>query len=573
MPTTSGLRGEGRSPIEEIFTFGLWGGSGPKPYTLGFEGFLREMRRCSMNCLLYAPEVGEGPEGTARLKHHVALCRRYGVYAVPHGGGDLSRLGELARTFGDEPSVLGWYIRDEPPPEFLPEFLECKKLLDEIAPRQPAVCLFYRPDSVLEFAPHQPVMLTDCYPFGYMHDGVSLGPHFAIKDGPHTLARGMGRFNPWGRRGVLEWMDLCRTLCGDLPHWITLQTFESGDGRQVRWREPTAPEMRLQTYLAVAGGAKGINYFHYMHSTDAYGNPRPALHGEETPLLEEIARLGAELTPLGPLFVESEVAEPLTLVASLRPTPDPGERVEVRRLRSKSRDVDYLVAFNDDVQVSSSAQINLSRAFLHGRALYDLRSLERMPTEELPGALAAHLALKPGDGRIFAVASEEDYESDARTILAGRCRNEAAIAEMDYELAEKSRVNLGDAAPLQAQYRERMETGEYADALTRIRRCARAVEKAMRQEGTLWAAKQDLEHAKRTLGRLSGAPGEYQERLSAAYVGLLGLFWEGDAAIIAPATAHLRELVDAAAEHEPSAQTDEQSLRAVEQVARRYQPE
>jgi hypothetical protein len=223
---------------------------------LGFEQVLGQMRRLSMNVLVHAPEVGEGG-GFERLDRELALCRRYGVCAIPPAGEDVGRLSKLGAAFRESSTVLGWYIRDEPEPGFLPKFLAAKAALEAAAPEQPAVCLFYRPDSAMAFAPHQPVLLTDCYPFAYAHDGTSLGPPFALRDGPLALGDGLGQFNPWGRRGVLEWMDLCRSVCGDIPHWITLQTFESGDGRTVRWREPTVPEMRLQTWLAVPGAPRG----------------------------------------------------------------------------------------------------------------------------------------------------------------------------------------------------------------------------------------------------------------------------------------------------------------------------
>jgi len=584
---------KGRYACEEVFTFGLWGAM-TRPYELGLEGLLRDMRRLSMNCLVHGPRVDEGAEGLARVKQEIALCHRYGMFVIPVGclngesrprGSDISKLlRPVAEALKDEPSILGWYILDEPPPEFLPEFLECQAALAEVAPRQPALCLFYRPDAAADFAPHQPLLLTDCYPLAYWHGGTSLGPHFAIRldTGYRSglkLSREMGQFNLWGNRGILEWMDLCRVHSGGRPHWITLQVFESGDGDRVRWRGPTVAEIRLQTYLAVAGGAKGINYFHYGHLTDAYGNPKPAFHGEQTPLLEEIGRLGAELTPLGPLLLEAEVAEPFTVIASLRPTPDPGTRVEVRHLHSRMRDVDYLVVFNNDPLLRSTAQINLSRSFLHGRHIYDLHDLQAVTTEELPGAVAFPVTLEPGGGRIFSVASEADSLSDARTILLGRCRNEAGVLDIDYELAENSQVDLERVRPLRAQYQERRAAGEYAEALSLIRQCSRALGAAMKQSGEFWAVKQDLEYIRRTLGRLGGEPRQFEERLSKAYRGLLGLFWEGQASLIRVEVEQLRGLVEqvdatavVGAQAVVQLRVEEEVLRAVEQRAQQYLP-
>jgi len=566
----------GRYACERVFTFGLWGCE-PRPFGLGLEGLLRDLRRHSVNCLVAGPGVGEGLEGLARLRREVALCRRYGVFVIPYIGSEVSHLRAVAAALKDEPAILGWYIRDEPNPDFLPEFLQCRAALQEVAPQQPALCLFYRPDSAADFAPHQPLLLTDCYPLTYMHQGTSIGPHFAVREGALALGRELGQFNMWGNRGVLEWMDLCRALCGNRPHWITLQGFESGDGHLVRWRQPTAAEIRLQTYLAVAGGAKGIHYFRYGTLTDDFGNPLPAVHGEHTPLWEEIGRLGAELTPLGPLLVEAEVAEPLTVVATRRPTPAPGDRVEVRRLRARERAVDYLVVFNNDVLVGSTAQIHLSPDFLQGRRIFDLRRLQPVSPEEWPGAVSFPVALEPGGGLLLAVASEADFQAQAQTIRQGRCQNEVGVLELDYELAEKSRLDLSGVAPWRQQVQACLANADYAAAEPLIRQYAQALQKAMREDREFGVVQEDLAYLQKALGRLGGEPAAFHRRWSQAYRGLLGLFWEGKARLIRREVGQLREWVERAATAAESGtlagfSLDEPSLQAVEQVARTYAP-
>jgi hypothetical protein len=209
-------------------------------------------------------------------------------------------------------------------------------------------------------------------------------------------------------------------------------------------------------------------------------------------------------------------------------------------------------------------------------------------TEELPGAVTFPVALEPGGGHLFAIASEADYQSDARTILKGRCLNEAGVLDIDYELAEKSRVDLQRVRPLRTQFQERLAAGGYAEALPLIRQCSGALEGAMKQSREFWAVKQDLEYIRRTLGQLpphelysslAGEPGQFQGRLSGAYRGLLGLFWEGQAGLIRGEVGQLRGLVErveaaAAVGREALAQlsVEEEVLRAVEQRAQQYQP-
>jgi hypothetical protein len=202
------------------------------------------------------------------------------------------------------------------------------------------------------------------------------------------------------------------------------------------------------------------------------------------------------------------------------------------------------VVFNNDVLVGASAQINLSAGFLRGRRVYDLHRLEVVPTEELPGATTISVALEPGDGRILLVASEADYASDTRTILRGRCLNEAGVLDIDYGLAEKSGVDLQGVTPLLAQYQKHLAAGEYAETLSLVRQCSGALQEAMKHSGDFWAVKQDLEYVQETLARLRGEPAQFKGRLSTAYRGLLGRFWSGAARSVRRPVGELRELVE-----------------------------
>ena len=274
---------------------------------------------------------------------------------------------------------------------------------------------------------------------------------------------------------------------------------------------------------------------------------------------------------MGPLLVETVVSEPLSVVATLRPTADSGARIEARRLRARNRPVDYLVVLNNDVLVRSSAQINLSRAFLQDRCVYDLHALEATSLEESPGGAAFAVALEPGGGRLFAVACESDFEADARVVQEGRCRNEAAILEVDYEVAAKSGIDLHQAAALREQFERRLQAGECAEALDLIRQCAQALDRAMRANDKFWRVRQDLDAVKRTLGRLGGEPEQFAGRLSKAYEGLLRLFWEGKASSIHDKVGALRAMVGeigATAERAPAALSkipvDEKALERIE---------
>jgi len=548
--------------FEEVFAFGLWG-TDIAPYNGGLEGLLRDMRRAGMNCFVDAPRLSDpfepgGAKETAsqrivRLQAEVRLCERYGVKSLVYVGArsgseglDVASVREAAAALRGEWAVLGWDVEGEPEPAFLPTFETYSAAIQSVAPRHPAVCMFYRPDSTAAFAEHQPLLLTDCYPVGIMHDGTSLGPHFAVREGPLRLSQNMGRFNMWGARGVLEWMDLCRACSGGLPHWVTLQVFESGDGRQVRWRQPTVSELRLQTFLAVAGGAKGVQYFRYGLLVDSYGNALPSLNGEHTPLWDEIRRLGALLTPMGPLFVDADVSEPVTSITLSRPTKAPGDGIETRRLRSKTRDVDYVIAWNDDTLLRHSAIINLALDFVHGRKVYDVGSLRAVETEAYAGAIACPVDLEPGDAAVLSVAAEADWSWQKNTVLKGRCHNEAGATSIDYELARKSGCALDKATRLQRDYQDLVTAGVYEGALARIRLCGKAVAEAMETKTAFHAAQQDLGSVKSTLAKLEREAKPTDPQVTKTYCALLRRFWDGEAEAIRGEASGLRQTLEGA---------------------------
>ncbi len=538
-------------PCEQLFTYGFWG-SEPRQYDLGFEGLLREMCRLSMNCLIAGPRLYEGELDLNRLQQELDLCQQYGVYLMPLTGTDEARLRILAEKFGNHPAILGWYIQDEPSPEFLDEFLKCKYLLEELAPKQPAFCLFYRPDSVRRFAPHQPVMLTDHYPLAYMHNGTTLGMHFGVRGGifslteDFVLADGMSRFNMWNNYGMIEWMDLCQTIGGfSRRHWITLQAFESGNGHEVRWRAPSAPELRLQTWLSIAGGVSGINYFRYATMADEFGNSLPMPHGEGTPMLEEISRLGETVMAIAPVLHDSYPITPITANTTFRPSNDPGNGMEIRQLHSRSRDnIDYLVVVNYDLRESSSIRVNIHSPLLRNRPIYDLENLCPVEMLNYPGATCVDVELPPGGGRILCLACLSDYESVRSSILEAKSRNTIRNLRPDLDLAAKSHLDIKKAETLLGECEDLLAEGKSAEAWNACGAYRLALERAMREDRTFFEVKDSLEAIKRILGDLSRSGSPEWAQLAVPYRGLLGRFWDGDCKKIHRAVLDLREITE-----------------------------
>jgi len=200
---------------------------------------------------------------------------------------DLDQLGkwadEVVAALKGEDSVLGWYIADEPARAALLNYLLIKQMMESRDRTRPALCLFNNMGAMRVFAPYQQLMLTDRYP---VH----------------------GKRDPWD---IATWMRDCRKETR-APHWITLET-HWWVGRD----QPTTPaQWRLVNWLAIAEGAKGINYFIYSigpywrnaHSTSWNSNMVDP-YGNERPLWPAYCDFAAAVGPVGDLLVRAEVDE------------------------------------------------------------------------------------------------------------------------------------------------------------------------------------------------------------------------------------------------------------------------
>lgn len=521
------------SRANEFFTYGFWGGD-QSHYQGGWDGLVRDMKNMCMNVLICSPGAGNMPKLSPLLEKHQ-------IYVVPSVGSDIENIRKTVTPVKDDPMVLGWYIRDEPPAQWLPEFLKVSEVLKEISPTKPAMCLFYMPDAAIAFAKHQPLVLTDNYPLGYMHNGTSLGPHFAHhhKNDPLTLKDGMSRYSTWGNRGILEWMDLIQAHTGR-PHWITLQVFESGNGKAVRWRLPTRSDIRLQIYYALAGGAKGINFFRYRCFVDEFAVPIDGLHGEGGRVYDEIKRMGEIITPMGPLFVDAQVTEPVKVLAAMRPTRDAGKGIEYRRLRSKTRDIDYLVIFNNDVLVRGSADICLTKELIKGRKIYDVSQLAPVNAKAIATGQKLSLQLKPGGGKIIALASDKDIAWIKSTVNQGKQRNENAVFNIELELTAKSKLDISKVEPICKKVQEAIDAKSFTKALSLTRQARLTLDAVMLADSTFRQTRQDLEAIRLLLSKNRGL----SKRLKGVYRGLLKRFRDGDTKQIAKAVATVRKMIN-----------------------------
>ena len=205
-------------------------------------------------------------------------------------------------------------MRDEPPPDAVPNWLLVQRALADADPTRPAFSCFCSPESL--YAITDKTKLTEaCF------DIYQLGINAPLQN--------TSEYAPW--------LDHWKVCARDNTMWVVLQTFAISGA----FRYPTAEELRSQTYLSLAAGCKGIFFFIYQTMpkhpqrleglVDPLGKPLP-IYAPTTVLAKELGKLSQLILTLKPAdfkatvqkdcragcFVDSQERQ-VIIVASSRP--------------------------------------------------------------------------------------------------------------------------------------------------------------------------------------------------------------------------------------------------------------
>ena len=141
-------------------------------------------------------------------------------------------LAEEVEAHRDQPGLLTWYLSDEPCGRGIPpdRYVVHNAQMKQLDPYHPTAMVFCVPAKAHEYAEGMDILMVDPYP---------------VPRGPLTR--------------VAETVDLVvKATGGSVPVWCVPQAFGGGEWWE---REPTWQEERCMTYLAIAHGATGIQYF------------------------------------------------------------------------------------------------------------------------------------------------------------------------------------------------------------------------------------------------------------------------------------------------------------------------
>lgn len=202
---------------------------------------------------------------------------------------DADKLTAIAKGLSGKPGIAGFYISDERPAEMANSTWAMKQILREHAPDLPTRMVHFvwnEPDFPL-WADTAEIHAVDPY-------SVRVGNTNA--DGTYKLEE-VAQAVLAARRGLKD----------ARPVIATLQLFGAGN----RWRYPTVEQLRQMTWLAIAAGAKGIDYW----SLGVLGLQNQPI----TPVnlykqrFEELRTVTDEVVSHGPALIGKDVPMPVTL--------------------------------------------------------------------------------------------------------------------------------------------------------------------------------------------------------------------------------------------------------------------
>ena len=483
--------------IETRFTLGLWGTPG-QTYGDRYADALDDVRRHYMNGIC---QVGawRSDDTTDRYRQYmgeyVERAGKLGLHFFIHCQGLLPRkadqpwdyeattriVRERLLPFKDAEAVLGWYFCDEAPfnDAILERFLKLKLFLHKEAPACTPVVLLspsgHPQEWVAQWSPYLNVMLTDLYGYSSQTDMLCVAIHELT----------------------------------ERPHWITLDAF-----RYVPGPMPEIAWPRLKTYIALARGANGVNYYTYCGRSgfegiggwalvDAYGNARDGLWDK----LGEMARV---LEPVGHLVARTRVVRAPIRVACLktvrtqRGSQQPeglSWAVQIGVRRDPGTDTDFFICFNNDMRAPSTAKVEIYESYLGKRNVYDLFSLEEVSCPKRRHSTCFTIEpLDPGDGRIYALCSPSTFAGHKQAILKRRYENERVITELDLDWSRKTGLNTAPAQAALQQAGTQADARDFAAAGASVSNARRLLAEALEADTQVGAAYAHMRKAQQALG-------------------------------------------------------------------------
>lgn len=200
------------------------------------------------------------------------------------------RTEDAAAKFKDDPTVYGYYLRDEPAASLFPNLSRISAALRKVDPdTTPYINLLpiYANEQQLGVGSYE--AYVDSFATGVKPQFISYD-HYALMDDGSL------------RDGYFQNLEIVRKAA--LKHGLPFWNIVLGNAH-FHYAEPSQYTLNFQAYTTLAYGARGISYFTYF--APKIGNYRLAAvdqFGDRTPTWNDLRRVNLQIHKLGPTYVK-----------------------------------------------------------------------------------------------------------------------------------------------------------------------------------------------------------------------------------------------------------------------------
>ena len=374
----------------------------------------------------------------------------------------------ITEQVGRSPAILGYNMKDEPDLSWLWGLVAGKRILETADPERPVLINFNNLVKARSFAPYLTLTCTDKYP---------------LQPG-----------SPGRPEDLFSW---CRQIAKDTDNkrqWVIVQSFGDAPWRRRRgYIVPTPEQVRLQTYAALAGGARGIFYYSYSYDRylmmmDQWGNPSERF--------EEVRKLAAKLIPLCHRLLDCLVDFDAQLTLN-------NKRVIAGALFDPVRNVHYVVTVNTDTESPQQTTLSLPQAWTAaGKNVYDLIGLREGGPASRNTGLAA---LEPGGGCIYLVGTTTDFETDRRAILTKQVEEMLRVRLGDLSVAKANGADIREVDRLRAAALASIRSGDLKAARRQARQAGEALDAVLAELSPYAEIVGNLDEIARLMGSVEPA--------------------------------------------------------------------
>jgi len=313
----------------------------------------------------------------------------HGKKAGPELTTEADRAISMARKvlpkYRDRWGLLCWGLTEEIKPHHVPQVVRYLREASQLDPTHPSIILHNNTQSAKQqYEQLKPAaVVTDIY--GFHHNWTGSGPktdHAAV--------------NYIYRKKLPYYGQLAQTY--DAPLWIMMQSFfqwSVWEDTEIRYRGGypmlSPAQVKVQSWLALTSGAKGLFYFLYHYPDDSQFIGLRTATWRETVNWKVVGELFSKIEPHTPLLLKLQKQEKSIVTPSDKAVFSNSFQLDGRY---------YLITVNTNLAETIECALNPIKTLKH-QEVYNLHTGQ--PT-------GGKLRLLPGDGAILLVGDADDLK-------------------------------------------------------------------------------------------------------------------------------------------------------------------